>query len=92
MTKLIVAYRNFAKAPKNISSGVKCVILAWMWSFIELSTFNYFGDAVVEGVNERDKFDQILKNKRSIHQELIDRGTSDFMAVGFSTCPTVTRK
>jgi len=46
-----------------------------MRSFIELSAFNYFGDAVVEGVNERDKFDQILKNVRSIHQELIDSGS-----------------
>jgi hypothetical protein len=75
MTKLIVAYRNFAKAPKNVlSSDVKCVVtVAWTWSFIELSTLNYFGDAVVEGVNERDKFYQILKNVRSIHQELILR-------------------
>jgi len=72
MTKLIVAYRNFAKAPKNIlSSDVKCVTLAWMWSFIELSALNYFGDAVVEGVNEGNKFYQILKNVRPIHQELI---------------------
>jgi hypothetical protein len=51
--------------------------------FIELSTLNYFGDAEVEGAKERYKFDQIFKNVRSIHQQLNDRGSSDFTAVVF---------
>ena len=34
-----------------------------MWSFIELSTLNYFGDTAVGGVNEQDKLDQILNKK-----------------------------
>jgi hypothetical protein len=52
-----------------------------MWSVAELSTLNYLRDTVVVADNERDKFDQLLKNVWSICQELIDRAQTSWQLV-----------